>query len=62
MCVMYVSFRSKVKPIIFWCVAMGSAVRSSRLLYSSGSGVTRVQVLLSGLSVRLLFCLDKNFM
>ena len=26
MCVLYVSFGSKVKPIIFGCVAMGSVV------------------------------------
>ena len=42
------SFVSKVKPRIFECVAMGSAVlfilRSMLLLYSAGSGVNRVQV------------------
>ena len=57
MCVLYVSFRSKVKPRTFGCVAMGSVVfiLSSRLLvYSAGSGVNRVQVVLSGFSVRLL--------
>ena len=41
------------------CVAMGSAVlfilRSRLFLYSAGSGVNRVQVGLSGFSVRL-FC------
>ena len=36
-------------------------VRSRFLLYSPGSGVNRVQVVLSGFSVRL-FCPDKNFM
>ena len=50
MCVLYVSFR---------CAAMGSAVlfifRSRLLLYSTGSGVNRVQVVLSGFSVRLFF-------
>ena len=52
MCVLYVSFGSKVRPIIVGCVAMGSAVlfifRSRLLLYSTGSGVNKVQVLLSG--------------
>ena len=42
MCVLYVSFGSKVRPRIFRCVAMGRAVLfilSSRLLlYSAGSG------------------------
>ena len=59
MCVPYVSFGSKVRPRTFGCVVMGSAVlfilRSRLLLYSTGSGVNRVQVVLSGLSVRL-FC------
>ena len=58
-CVLYVNFESKVRPITFGCVAMGSAVlfilRSRLLLYSAGSGVNRVQVGLSGFSVRL-FC------
>ena len=48
-----------VMPRTFGCVAMGSAVlfilRSRLLLYSAGSGVNRVQVVLSGFSVRL-FC------
>ena len=61
MCVLYVSFGSKVRPRTFGCVAMGSAllfiVRSRLLLYSAGSGVNRVQVVLSGFS-RMLFCLD----
>ena len=56
---MYVSFGSKVKPRTFGCVAMGRAMlfilRSRLLLYSAGSGVNRVQVVLSGFSVRL-FC------
>ena len=61
MCVLYVSFGSKVRPRTFGCVAMGSVVfyfilRSRLLLYSAGSGVNRVQVVLSGFSVRL-FCL-----
>ena len=55
MCVLYVSFGSKVRPRTFGCVAMRSAVlficRSRLLLYSAGSGVNRVQVVLSGFSV-----------
>ena len=58
MCVLYVSFGFKVRPRTFGCVAMGSAVlfilRSRLLEYSAGSGVNRVQVVLSGFSVRLL--------
>ena len=57
--VVNVSFWSKVRPITFWYVAMGRAVlfslKSRLLLYSAGSGVNRVQVVLSGFSVRL-FC------
>ena len=55
MCVLYVSFGSKLRPRSFGCVAMGSAVfilRSRLLLYSAGSGVDRVQVVLSGFIVR----------
>ena len=59
MCVLYVSFGSKVRPRTFGCVAMRSAVlfifRCRLLLYSAGSGVNRVKVGLSGLGVRL-FC------
>ena len=59
MCVLYVSFGSKVRPRTFGCVAMGSAllfiVRSRLLIYSAGSGVNREQVVLSGFSKRL-FC------
>ena len=58
-CVLYVSFGSKVRPRTFGCIAMGSAllfiVRSRLLVYSAGSGVNRVQVVLSGFSKRL-FC------
>ena len=50
--VLYVSFGSKVRPRTFRCVAMGRAVlfivRSRVLLYSAGSGVNMVQVVLSG--------------
>ena len=57
MCVMHVSFGSKVRPRTFGCVAMGSVllfiVRSRLLVYSAGSGVNRVQVVLSGFSKRV---------
>ena len=56
---LYVSCGSKVRPRTFGCVAMGSGVlfilRSRLLLYFAGSGVNRVQVVLSGFSV-ILFC------
>ena len=60
MCVLYVSFGSKVRPRTFGCVAMGSAllfiVRSRwTLVYFAGSGVNIVQVVLYGFSKRL-FC------
>ena len=51
MYVLYVSFRFKIRPRTFGCVAMGSAVL---FIYSTWSGVNRVQVILSGFSVRLL--------
>ena len=55
MCVLYVCFGSKVRPRTFGCVAMYSAVlfilRSRLLVYSTVSGVNRVQVL-AGFSVR----------
>ena len=63
MCVLYVSFGSKVRPRSFGYVAMRSAVlfifRSRLLLYSAGPGVNRVQVVLSGFSMRLL-CFDQT--
>ena len=56
---MNVSLGSKVMPRTFGCIAMGSAVLfilwSRLLLYSAGSGVNRVQVVLFGFSVRLFF-------
>ena len=56
---MDVSFGSKVRPRTFGCVVMGSALlfigRSRLLIHSAGSGVNRVQVVLSGFSKRL-FC------
>ena len=59
MCVRYVSLWSKVRARTFGCVAMGSALlcifRSRLLVYSTGSGVNRVQVVWSGFSMRL-FC------
>ena len=61
MCVLYVSFGSKVRPRTFGCVATGSAVlfivRSRLLVYSAGSGVNRVQVVLLAL-VRGCFVLS----
>ena len=56
MCVLYVSFWSKIRPRTFGCVAMGSAllfiVRSRWLVYTAGSGVNRVHVVLSGFKKR----------
>ena len=55
---LYASFGSKVSPRTDGCVAMSSAVlfifRSRLLLYFAGSGVNRVQVVLSGFRVSLL--------
>ena len=57
MYVLYVNVGSKVRPRTIVCVAMGSAVLfilTSRLLvYSAGSGVNKVKVVLSGFIVRL---------
>ena len=65
MCVPYVSFGSKVKPRTFGCVAMCSAllfiVRSRLLVYSAGSGVNRVHVVLSGFSKRLVLSSQKLY-
>ena len=51
MCVMDMSAGSKVRPRTYGCVAIGSAlsviVRSRLFVYSVGSGVNRVQVVLS---------------
>ena len=64
MCLLYVSFWSKVRPRTFGCVAMGSAllfiVRSRLLIYFAGSGVNRVQVVLSGFSKRLFCFVQEN--
>ena len=58
MCVLYVSFGPKVTTRTFGCVAMGSAllfiVRSRLLVYSAGTGMNRVQVVLSGFSKRFV--------
>ena len=65
MCVLCVSFGSKVRPRLFGSIAMGSAMlfilRSRLILYSEGSGMNRVQVVLSGFRVRLLCLVKKNF-
>ena len=58
MCVQYVSFGSKVIPRTFGCVAMSSDllfIVGPHIVYSAGSGVNRVQVVLPGFSKRL-FC------
>ena len=57
MCVLYVSFGSKVRRRTFRCLTMGSAVlfilRSRLLLDSAGSVGNRGQVVVSGFNVRL---------
>ena len=59
MCVLYVSFGSMVGPRTFGCIAKGCELlcilRSRLLVYSAGSGVNQVQVVISGFSMRL-FC------
>ena len=65
MCVLYVSFGSKVRSRTVGCIVMGSALfcifRSRLLVYSAGSGMNIVQVVLSGFSMSL-FCPGKNFL
>ena len=60
----YVSFGSNVRPRTFGCIAMGSALlcifRSRLFVYSAGSGVNRVQVVLSGFSMKLLCFVQAN--
>ena len=52
MCVLYVSFGSKVRHRTFGCIAMGSALLFIfRSVYSAGSDVNRMQVVLSGFSM-----------
>ena len=63
MCVLYVSFVSKVRPRTFWCVVMGSGLlcifRSRLIVYAAGSGVNREQVVLSGFSM-ILFLFSRQ--
>ena len=57
MCWLYVSLGSRVSPSTFGFMFMGSLMlsicSSSCVLYSSGSGVKRVHVVLSGLRMSL---------
>ena len=57
MCLLYMSLGSRVSPSIFGLMFMGSVILSicsSRcVLFSGGSGVKRVHVVLSGLRTRL---------
>ena len=57
MCLLYMRFVSRVSPSIFGLMFMGSVIlsicSSSCVLYSAGSGVKRVHVVLSGLRKRL---------
>ena len=56
MCLLYVSLGSRGSPSIFGLMFMESvmlSICSSCVLYSSGSGVKRVHVVLSGLRMRL---------
>ena len=65
MCVLYVSFGSWAGPRTVDCVDMGSSVLfilcSRLLLYSTGSAVNIVQVVLSGLNV-ILLCFGQLYM
>ena len=58
MCLLYVSLGSRVSPSIFGLTFLGSVMLyicgSSRVLYSAGSGVKKMHVVLSGLRMRLL--------
>ena len=60
MCLLYVSLGSRVSPSILGLMFMGSVMlsicSSSSVLYSAGSGVKRVHVVLSGLRMRLFVC------
>ena len=57
MCLLYVSLGSRVSPSILGLMLMGSVMlsicSSSCVLYSAGSGLKRVHVVLSGLMMRL---------
>ena len=60
MCLLYVSLGSRISPSIFGLMFIGRVVLliciSSCVLYSAGSGVKRVHVVLSGLRMRLFVC------
>ena len=60
MCLLYVSLGSRVSPSILGLMFMGSVMlsmcSSSCVLYSVGSGVKRVYVVLSELRMRLFDC------
>ena len=55
---------SSCRYLCLGCVAMGTALlciwRSRLLVYSAGSVVNRVQVVLSGFSIRLFFVLSRQ--
>ena len=57
MCLVFVSLGSRVSPSIFGLMFIGSMMlslcSSNCVMYSAGSGVKRVHVVLSGLSMRL---------
>ena len=57
MCLLYVSLGSRVSPSILGLMFMESVMvsicSSSCVLYSAGSGVKRVHIVLSGLRMRL---------
>ena len=57
MCLLYLNLGSRVSPSIFGLMFMGSVMlsicSSSCVLYSAGSGVKRVHVVLSGFRMRL---------
>ena len=59
MCLLYVSLGPRVRPSIFGLMFMGSVMlpicSSSCVLYSAGSGMNRVHVVLSGLRMRSMF-------
>ena len=61
MCVMYVSFGCKIIPITFGYIAIVVYFRSRLLVHSAGSDVNRVQVVLSGFSMRFFYP-GKNFL
>ena len=60
MCLLYVSLGSRVSPSIFGLMFMGSVMlsicSSSCVLYSAGSGVKRVHVVMFVLRMRLFVC------